>query len=54
METAFKKGDWIVRADGSEVHDAYYNKQEYGLIREYCEKDVKCCAECVSAIEGLL
>jgi hypothetical protein len=42
------------KLDGSEVHDAYYNKQEYGLIREYCEKDVRCCAECVSAIEGLL
>lgn len=37
---------------GSEVGDAYFDKRLTD-IKNYCEKDVKCCAECVEAIEEL-
>ena len=38
---------------GVDVHKTYYDG-DYAMIKRYCEKDVKCCVECVEVLENLI
>lgn len=39
---------------GVEVHKTFYEDKDYAAIKKYCEKDVKCCVDCVEVLENLI